>query len=64
MRLVDFWERMDAHFGRSYSRSWAHDQHLGELGGLTVEQALAGDFDTRDVWRAVWEHEGLSPSDR
>ena len=55
---------MDAHFGRSYSRSWAHDQHLGELGGLTVEQALAGDFDTRDVWRAVWEHEGLSPSDR
>lgn len=53
MRLTDFWERMEATFGRTYARSWAHDQHLAQLGGLTVMQALAAGIDTREVWRAV-----------
>jgi len=55
---------MDEHFGAGYARSWAHDQVLAELGGLTVEQALAGDWDARDVWRAVWRHEQMPPSER
>lgn len=39
--------------GPRYARSWAADQHLAELGGMTVEQALAAGTPTREVWRAV-----------
>lgn len=53
MRLADFWERMEAVFGPGYARSWAADQRLADLGGRTVEQALADAVDTRQVWRAV-----------
>jgi len=52
MRLTDFWERMDAHFGAGYARSWAHDFVLPAL-GCTVIQAIARGEDTRDIWRAV-----------
>jgi len=64
VRLTEFWRRMDEHFGPAYARSWAHDQRLAELGGLSVEEALAGHWDTRDVWLAVWRHEGMRPADR
>lgn len=64
MRLTEFWRRMEEHFGVGYARSWARDQHLAELGGLSVDEALAGDWDAKDVWRAVWTHEGMAPRDR
>jgi hypothetical protein len=53
VRLVDFWERMEAVFGSAYARSWAADQHLELLDGRTVMQALAAGTETREVWRAV-----------
>ncbi|GAA3299408.1 MULTISPECIES: DUF3046 domain-containing protein [Dactylosporangium] len=53
MRLTDFWQRLEQVFGPGYAKSIAHDQVLSQLGGLTIEQALAGNFDTADVWRAV-----------
>ncbi len=59
VRLTDFWERMDLHFGAAYARSWAADHVLAELGGRTVDQALAAGEDTREVWLAVWAHERL-----
>jgi len=55
---------MDAHFGAQYARSWSRDHVLAELGGITVDQALSGDWDTRDVWLAVWSHEGMPASER
>ena len=55
---------MDAHLGPAYARSFARDHVLSELGGITVEQALAGDFDTKDVWRAVVKSLGLPASAR
>ncbi|MGV1003718.1 MAG: DUF3046 domain-containing protein [Candidatus Nanopelagicales bacterium] len=61
MRLADFWERMEAVFGASYARSWVADQHLAELGGRAVEQALAAGIDTRDVWRAVLANHPVPP---
>lgn len=64
MRLTDFWERMDAHFGPVYARSWAKDVILQELGGRTVEQAIATGIETVDIWRAVWAYEGLPLRDR
>lgn len=64
MRLTDFWQRMEQHFGVGYARSWARDTVLAELGGRTVEAALAQGEDTQLVWRAVWTHEGLPLRDR
>ena len=60
MRLTDFWTRMEEHFGVAYARSWAHDHHLAELDGRTVDEALAAGVDAVLVWRAVWRHEGLA----
>lgn len=53
MRLTDFWDRMEHALGAGYARSWAADFHLDQLGGLTVDQALASGQDTLVVWRAV-----------
>ncbi|HEY8301995.1 MAG TPA: DUF3046 domain-containing protein [Jatrophihabitans sp.] len=52
MRLTEFWRRMDERFGASYSRSIASDYQLPELGS-TVDEALRGGVETKDVWRAV-----------
>ncbi len=53
MRLSEFWQRMEQHFGATYARSWAHDYVLEELEGRTVDQALAAGVPTKTVWRAV-----------
>lgn len=59
MRLTDFWERMEQALGAGYARSWAVDFHVPELGGRTVEQALAEGEDTLVIWRAVHKTLGL-----
>ncbi|GAA3124957.1 DUF3046 domain-containing protein [Planomonospora alba] len=53
MRLSDFWKRMKLHFGDAYAESWARDYVIAELGGRTVDQALADGFAAKDVWHAV-----------
>ena len=55
VRYTDFWERMEHHLGAAYARSYAHDQVLSQLGGRTVDQALADGDDAKSVWRAVVE---------
>ena len=64
MRLTDFWQRMEAHFGAAYARSWARDTRLEQLDGRTVEQALADGVETVEVWRAVWAHEKMPARER
>jgi hypothetical protein len=64
LRLTDFWQRMETHFGAGYASSWARDTRLVELEGLTVEEALKDGLEAQDVWRAVWAHEGLHPKER
>jgi Protein of unknown function (DUF3046) len=64
VRLTDFWSRMDQHLGPAYSRSWAHDVVLAELGGRTVDEALAAGLETKDVWRAVVAQLGLPARER
>jgi hypothetical protein len=44
---------MDALFGADYAKSWARDYSLSALDGRTVEQAIAGGIETRDIWEAV-----------
>jgi hypothetical protein len=53
VRLTDLWERLEQVFGPGYARSVAHDQVLSQLGGRTIEQALAAGEQTGTVWRAV-----------
>ena len=53
MRLTDFWARMEKVFGAGYATSVAADQVLPQLGGRTVQEALAAGEETVTVWRAV-----------
>ena len=53
MRLTDFWSRLQQTFGAEYAASVAHDQVLSQLGGRTIEQALAQGEEVATVWRAV-----------
>jgi hypothetical protein len=53
VRLTDFWTRLDEAFGPGYAASIARDQVLSQLGGRTIEQALAAGEQTHVVWRAV-----------
>ncbi|NYH45596.1 hypothetical protein HNR22_005323 [Micromonospora jinlongensis] len=53
MRLTDFWTRLNEAFGPGYAASIARDQVLSQLGGRTIEQALASGEQTHVVWRAV-----------
>ena len=55
MRLTVFWERMRAQFGDGYAESVAKDFVLADLGGRTVEVALADGEEATVVWRAVCE---------
>jgi hypothetical protein len=53
VRLTDFWDRMNQQFGAAYAGSFAKDVVISELGGRTVEQALADGEDVKYVWRGV-----------
>ena len=46
---------MRAHFGDVYAESVAKDYVLSNLGGRTVNKALADGEDAKVVWRAVTE---------
>lgn len=53
MRLTEFWDRMNAQFGAGYAESVARDFVFANLGGRTIERALADGEDAKRVWRAV-----------
>ena len=62
MRLTDFWERMEAHFGPVWAYSYAKDVVIAELAGRTISQALAEGEETKEIWRAVCRHEPSIPA--
>jgi hypothetical protein len=53
VRLTEFWARMREQFGDVYAESLAKDYVLSNLGGRTVNEALADGEDPKVVWRAV-----------
>ena len=61
VRLTDFWGRMRQHFGPSYAASFAHDFVMSELGGRTIDQALAQGVDVQEIWRAVCRTVDVAP---
>jgi hypothetical protein len=53
VRTTVFWERMTQHFGAGYVDSFARDFVMSELGGRTVNEALADGIAAKEVWAAV-----------
>jgi Protein of unknown function (DUF3046) len=53
VKLTDLWSRLEQTFGPAYAASVANDQVLTQLGGRTINQALAEHAEVHDVWRAV-----------
>ncbi|MDN5761427.1 MAG: DUF3046 domain-containing protein [Microlunatus sp.] len=53
MKETELWLRLDTHLGRGYSRVWAAEHNLADLGG-TVDQAIAAGRSSKEIWRAVW----------
>jgi len=45
---------MDDALGASFARSWADMFVIGDLGGRTVNEALAAGVPPKQVWGAVW----------
>ena len=64
MRNTEFWVRMDEALGPAYARSWASMFVLTDLGGRTVNEALAAGVSPKEVWRAVWAALGLPARER
>ena len=54
MKHTELWSRMEHALGPAYARSWASMYVLADLGGRTVDEALADGFTPKEVWRAVW----------
>jgi hypothetical protein len=59
VRLTELRDRLDVALGPAYSGSWAQDYVLADLGGRTVEQALAAGLAAADIWRTVHAELGL-----
>lgn len=53
MKLSEFWLAVSDEFGEAYGRVITHDLVLGEVGGLTAEQAIKAGVNTRDIWLAL-----------
>lgn len=53
VRHTELWERLDRHLGRAYSRVWADQFVIGDLGHRTVAEALDAGMTPKEVWRAV-----------
>ena len=53
MKLTDLWSRLSQTFGPEYAASVADDQVLTQLGGRTINQALADHVEVHNIWRAV-----------
>ena len=53
MRLTEFWSRLEQAFGAGYAKSFAADHAFTQLGGRTIEEALAYGEEVVTVWRAV-----------
>lgn len=64
VRLTLFRSLMEDEFGPARAASLSRDHVLADLGGRTVQDALAAGVDPREVWRAVCEAFDVPPSRR
>jgi hypothetical protein len=53
MRITELRRRLNEHFGESWAPSYSKDFVFAELGGQTIDQALAMGMEPGEIWRAV-----------
>jgi hypothetical protein len=53
VRLSEFRIAVTDEFGESYGRVITHDLVLGDVGGLTAEQAIKAGVPPRSIWLAL-----------
>jgi hypothetical protein len=56
LRITELRRRLVEHFGADWAPSYAKDFVMAELGGQTIDQALAMGMEAADIWRAVVKH--------
>ena len=64
VRHTEFWSRMDDALGIAYSRTWATQFVMADLGGRTAQEALDAGMAPKQVWLAVWAALELPARDR
>jgi Protein of unknown function (DUF3046) len=64
VRHTEFWSRMDSALGPAYARTWAKEQALAGLDGMTVQEAFDAGWDAKTIWRVVWRALELPAADR
>lgn len=64
VKETEFWARLEYALGTAYSRVWATQFNLAELGNRTVREALDAGVPCKQIWRAVWGALELPPSER
>jgi hypothetical protein len=62
MRLSEFWTAVADEFGEGYGRVLTHDLVLGDIGGMTAEQAIKAGTTTREIWLALCKATDVPPS--
>jgi hypothetical protein len=55
---------MEGALGPAYAAVWARQQVIADLGGRTVDEALAAGLSPKTVWRAVAERLELPDNQR
>ncbi len=56
MRITELRRRLVEHFGADWAPSYSKAFVMAELGGQTIDQALAMGMEPADIWRAVVKH--------
>lgn len=64
VRASEFWRAVDDEFGAGYGRVVTRDLVLGEVGGVTADEALARGADPREVWLALCAAMDVPPERR
>jgi hypothetical protein len=61
VRLSEFWLAISDEFGETYGRVLTRDLVLGEVGGLTAEQAIKAGVPVRSIWLALCRASDVPP---
>jgi Protein of unknown function (DUF3046) len=64
VRYTEFWSRMTNALGPAYVGTWAREQAISGLEGMTVEEAIEAGWAPKEIWREVWHVLELPIKDR
>jgi hypothetical protein len=61
VRLSEFWLAISDEFGEGYGRVLTNDLVLGEIGGLTANEAIKSGVPARSIWLALCRAADVPP---